>query len=68
MLNDCYCSLVLSNLVLISQISIYMIPVLTLDGPSAVGKGTVASIIAQMLDWHLLDSGAIYRALRNCCS
>jgi len=39
-----------------------MIPVLTLDGPSGVGKGTVASIIAQMLGWHLLDSGAIYRA------
>ncbi len=39
-----------------------MIPVLTLDGPSGVGKGTVASIIAQELDWHLLDSGAIYRA------
>jgi len=38
-----------------------MIPVLTLDGPSGVGKGTVASIIAQKLDWHLLDSGAIYR-------
>ena len=39
-----------------------MIPVLTLDGPSGVGKGTVASIISQKLDWHLLDSGAIYRA------
>ena len=39
-----------------------MIPVLTLDGPSGVGKGTVASIIAQALGWHLLDSGAIYRA------
>jgi len=39
-----------------------MIPVLTLDGPSGVGKGTVAGIIAQKLDWHLLDSGAIYRA------
>jgi len=39
-----------------------MIPVLTLDGPSGVGKGTVASIVAQKLDWHLLDSGAIYRA------
>ena len=39
-----------------------MIPVLTLDGPSGVGKGTVASIIAQTLGWHLLDSGAIYRA------
>ena len=40
-----------------------MIPVSTLDGPSGVGKGTVASIIAQTLDWHLLDSGAIYRAM-----
>ena len=39
-----------------------MIPVLTLDGPSGVGKGTVASIISQKLDWHILDSGAIYRA------
>jgi len=39
-----------------------MIPVLTLDGPSGVGKGTSAIIIAQKLDWHLLDSGAIYRA------
>ena len=39
-----------------------MIPVVTLDGPSGVGKGTVANIIAQKLDWHLLDSGAIYRA------
>jgi len=39
-----------------------MIPVLTLDGPSGVGKGSVASIIAKELDWYLLDSGAIYRA------
>ena len=39
-----------------------MIPVLTLDGPSGVGKGTVASIMARTLDWNLLDSGAIYRA------
>ena len=39
-----------------------MIPVLTLDGPSGVGKGTVARIVAQTLNWHLLDSGAIYRA------
>ena len=39
-----------------------MIPVLTLDGPSGVGKGTVASIIAHKLDWHSLDSGTIYRA------
>ena len=39
-----------------------MIPVLTIDGPSGVGKGTVASIMAQKLHWNLLDSGAIYRA------
>ena len=39
-----------------------MIPVLTIDGPSGVGKGTVANIIAHELDWNLLDSGAIYRA------
>jgi cytidylate kinase len=38
------------------------IPVLTIDGPSGVGKGTVARIVAQKQNWHLLDSGAIYRA------
>ena len=38
-----------------------MIPVLTIDGPSAVGKGTVATIVASQLSWNLLDSGAIYR-------
>ena len=36
--------------------------VLTIDGPSGVGKGTVARVIAQQLGWNLLDSGAIYRA------
>lgn len=36
--------------------------ILTIDGPSGVGKGTVARILAQKLGWHLLDSGAIYRA------
>ncbi|SMN14968.1 Cytidylate kinase [uncultured Candidatus Thioglobus sp.] len=36
--------------------------VLTIDGPSGVGKGTVARVMAQKLDWNLLDSGAIYRA------
>lgn len=39
-----------------------MIPVLTIDGPSGVGKGTVANILAHELNWNLLDSGAIYRA------
>ncbi len=36
--------------------------VLTIDGTSGVGKGTVARMMAQKLGWHLLDSGAIYRA------
>lgn len=39
-----------------------MIPILTIDGPSGVGKGTIARIVAQKYAWNLLDSGAIYRA------
>jgi len=38
-------------------------PVITLDGPGGVGKGTVGQRLAQRLGWHYLDSGAIYRAL-----
>jgi cytidylate kinase len=38
-------------------------PVLTIDGPSGSGKGTVARLVAQALGWHLLDSGALYRAV-----
>ena len=38
-------------------------PVLTIDGPSGAGKGTVSRTIAKQLGWHYLDSGAIYRAL-----
>ncbi len=45
-----------------------MIPVLTIDGPSGVGKGTVANIVAGQLKWHLLDSGAIYRAFALAAS
>ena len=36
-------------------------PVVTIDGPSGSGKGTVAQIIADRLGWHFLDSGALYR-------
>ena len=45
-----------------------MIPVLTIDGPSGVGKGTVANIVANNLKWHILDSGAIYRAFALAAS
>jgi len=36
-------------------------PVITLDGPTASGKGTVAHGVARVLGWHVLDSGALYR-------
>ncbi len=45
-----------------------MIPVLTIDGPSGVGKGTVSKIVANELKWHILDSGAIYRAFALAAS
>jgi len=35
--------------------------VITIDGPSGTGKGTVAHLLAQELGWHILDSGALYR-------
>lgn len=36
-------------------------PILTIDGPSGSGKGTISRAIAQHTGWHLLDSGALYR-------
>jgi len=49
------------------------IPVIAIDGPSASGKGTVASLVAKRLGFHYLDSGALYRlvalaASRACVS
>ncbi|MCA6065054.1 (d)CMP kinase [Thalassolituus marinus] len=38
-----------------------LVPVITVDGPSGAGKGTVCARIAAELGWHLLDSGALYR-------
>jgi len=38
------------------------VPVITIDGPSASGKGTLAAEVAAALGWVLLDSGALYRA------
>lgn len=36
-------------------------PVITIDGPSGTGKGTIAHMLAEQLGWHILDSGALYR-------
>jgi cytidylate kinase len=38
-------------------------PVITVDGPSGAGKGTLCKALAESLGWRLLDSGAIYRVL-----
>ena len=37
------------------------VPVLTIDGPSGSGKGTISQLVARQLGWHMLDSGALYR-------
>jgi cytidylate kinase len=37
--------------------------VITIDGPSGTGKGTIAALVAERLGWHTLDSGALYRTL-----
>jgi len=41
--------------------SFHLTPVITIDGPTASGKGTVAAGVAARLSFHLLDSGALYR-------
>jgi 3-phosphoshikimate 1-carboxyvinyltransferase len=38
------------------------VPIITVDGPTASGKGTLASAAARALGYHFLDSGAVYRA------
>ena len=40
-----------------------IIPVITIDGPSGAGKGTIAQMLALDLGWNILDSGALYRSL-----
>jgi cytidylate kinase len=46
----------------------HSVPVLTIDGPSGSGKGTIARKVADQLGWHILDSGAIYRAVGYAAS
>lgn len=43
--------------------NVQKIPVITVDGPSASGKGVISKMLSQKLGWHLLDSGSIYRVL-----
>lgn len=42
---------------------VLLMPVITVDGPSGSGKGTVCRLLADKLGWDVLDSGAIYRVL-----
>jgi cytidylate kinase len=41
--------------------------VITVDGPSGAGKGTISYMLAKHLGWHLLDSGALYRVIGQAC-
>lgn len=41
--------------------NINTVPIITIDGPSGSGKGTISRLVAAKLGWHFLDSGALYR-------
>lgn len=42
-------------------------PVITVDGPSGAGKGTLSHLLSDALGWHFLDSGALYRVVGQAC-
>jgi cytidylate kinase len=44
------------------------VSIVTIDGPSGSGKGTVSRLLARRLGWHLLDSGALYRLVAHAGS
>ncbi len=46
-----------------SNLSESEIPIITVDGPSGTGKGTICSHLIDWLQWNFLDSGALYRVL-----
>lgn len=46
----------------------HIAPVITIDGPTASGKGTVATLLAERLGWKVLDSGALYRLTALVCT
>lgn len=47
--------------------AISAVPVITVDGPSGSGKGTISHLLAEHLGWHFLDSGALYRITGYAC-
>jgi cytidylate kinase len=42
-------------------------PVITVDGPSGAGKGTISHLLSDTLGWRFLDSGALYRVVGQAC-